>query len=101
MLRPLTRSPTIVCKPDELTQVLMNLIDNAIYAMGQRGVLEVGVTQVGDRPIVTITDSGDGIPTKPQPKIFQPFHTTKSRGEGSGLGLDIVRQIIEKHNGDV
>jgi two-component system NtrC family sensor kinase len=93
--------PTILCNPDELTQVWVNLIDNAIYAMGPQGVLEIGVRPQGDRLIVTITDSGSGIPTEAQPKVFQPFHTTKPRGEGSGLGLDIVRQIIEHHNGDV
>jgi predicted ATPase/signal transduction histidine kinase/serine/threonine protein kinase len=93
--------PSILCNPDELTQVWVNLIDNAIYAMGPRGVLEIGVAQAGDRLVVEIIDSGQGIAAEAQAKIFQPFHTTKPRGEGSGLGLDIVRQIVEHHDGEV
>ncbi|WP_330485517.1 sensor histidine kinase [Tumidithrix elongata] len=93
--------PEILCNPDELTQVWVNLIDNAIYAMGQQGTLEVGVKQQADRAIVEITDSGCGISLDMQAKIFEPFVTSKARGEGSGLGLDIVRQIIQKHNGEI
>ncbi|HEY9831122.1 MAG TPA: HAMP domain-containing sensor histidine kinase, partial [Stenomitos sp.] len=48
-----------------------------------------------------VTDSGCGIPAEIQDKIFQPFFTTKSAGEGSGLGLDIVQKIIEKHQGTI
>ena len=51
--------------------------------------------------LVNISDNGKGIPKKILPKIFEPFFTTKSVGEGSGLGLDIVKKIIDKHNGTI
>jgi predicted ATPase/signal transduction histidine kinase/GAF domain-containing protein len=93
--------PEIFCNQDELTQVWVNLIDNAIYAMSQQGTLEIDVTQRADRVVVEVTDSGSGIPVELQPRIFEPFFTSKPRGEGSGLGLDIVRQIVQKHHGEI
>lgn len=54
-----------------------------------------------DRVAVEIIDSGCGIPSEIQDKIFQPFFTTKPAGRGSGLGLDIVRKIIEQHRGKI
>ena len=93
--------PDVLCDPDALTQVWVNLIDNSIYAMGQQGRLEITVTQEHEYVVVTITDSGGGISSETQANIFEPFVTTKPRGEGSGLGLDIVRQIVRKHNGDI
>ncbi|MEE3717689.1 AAA family ATPase [Tumidithrix elongata RA019] len=101
VIRRYVEIPPIFCDPDELTQVWVNLIDNAIYAMGQKGTLEVAVTQRLKQAIVEITDSGCGIPTEIQAKIFEPFVTSKPRGEGSGLGLDIVRQIVQKHDGEI
>ncbi|CAN1209782.1 hypothetical protein TUMEXPCC7403_06125 [Tumidithrix helvetica PCC 7403] len=101
VIRRYAEIPAILCDPDELTQVWVNLIDNAIYAMGQVGTLEVTLTQNLEHAIVEITDSGCGIPTEIQAKIFEPFVTSKPRGEGSGLGLDIVRQIVRKHDGDI
>lgn len=93
--------PELLGNPDELTQVWVNLIDNAIYAIGQQGVLEIAVRQVVNQLVVEVIDSGDGIPAEVYPHIFEPFFTTKPRGEGSGLGLDIVRQIVDKHSGDI
>jgi signal transduction histidine kinase len=93
--------PQIFCNPDELTQVWVNLIDNALYAMNQQGTLEITVTQQDHRVVVEITDAGCGIPTDLQDRIFEPFFTTKPRGEGSGLGLDIVQQIVRKHEGEI
>ncbi|CAN1209778.1 AAA family ATPase [Tumidithrix helvetica PCC 7403] len=93
--------PEISCNPDELTQVWVNLIDNAIYAIGQQGTLEIAVSQEAEYVVVEIVDSGCGIPPEMQAKIFEPFVTSKPRGEGSGLGLDIVRRIVRKHDGDI
>jgi PAS domain S-box-containing protein len=95
-----TVSP-ILCNPDELTQVWVNLIDNALHAMPERGQLELHVIQQANQVAVSVTDSGSGIPEAIQSRIFEPFFTTKLRGEGSGLGMDIVRQIIQKHAGDI
>lgn len=93
--------PSLWCYPDELNQVWTNLIHNAIYAMQGKGQLKISVSERDHYGVVTITDSGCGIPSEIQTKIFEPFFTTKPSGEGSGLGLDISRQIIEKHEGKI
>jgi signal transduction histidine kinase len=93
--------PDLLCNPDELTQVWVNLIDNAIYAIGKAGTLEIAIAQQAGKVIVEITNSGAAIPDEIMPRLFEPFFTTKPRGEGSGLGLDIVRQIVQKHGGDI
>ncbi|MDY7014291.1 MAG: PAS domain S-box protein, partial [Cyanobacteriota bacterium] len=91
----------IPCYPEELNQVWTNLIHNAIQAMNARGRLEIQVFPQDDGLLVEFTDSGPGIPPEIQDKIFEPFFTTKPAGEGSGLGLDIVRKIVDKHQGKI
>jgi signal transduction histidine kinase len=93
--------PTILCLPDELNQVWTNLIHNAIQAMNNQGELEIAVFPQSDYVVTQITDSGPGIPDPIKARIFEPFFTTKPAGEGSGLGLDIVRKIVEKHQGRI
>jgi two-component system, NtrC family, sensor kinase len=93
--------PSVLCYPDELNQVWTNLIHNALQAMKNKGTLKIDVVQEDTNVLVGITDSGDGIPPEILSKIFEPFFTTKPAGEGSGLGLDIVRKIIEKHQGKI
>ena len=93
--------PMILCYPDELNQVWTNLIHNALQAMENKGTLTIDVYIKNDNLIVSFTDSGKGIPPEIQNKIFNPFFTTKPQGEGSGLGLDIVRRIVEKHKGTI
>jgi signal transduction histidine kinase len=93
--------PPIQCYPDELIQVWTNLIHNAIQAMSGKGFLRITIDRANDYLKVQIADSGDGIPREIQDKIFQPFFTTKPLGEGSGLGLDIVKKIVEKHQGKI
>ena len=93
--------PFIPCYPDELNQVWTNLLHNAVQAMEGRGTLELEVSQQNSHVCVQITDSGCGIPEDVQAKIFEPFFTTKSAGEGSGLGLDIVKKIIDRHHGTI
>lgn len=99
------------CYPDELNQVWTNLIHNAIQAMDNKGLLIIDIhivpnifahhTDVINWVNVSITDSGKGIPDDIKEKIFNPFFTTKPKGEGSGLGLDIVKKIVNKHNGEI
>lgn len=91
--------PPMLCYPDELNQVWTNLIHNSLQAMDGKGTLTIDVKQETDKITVSITDSGKGIPPEIKDKIFEPFFTTKGIGEGSGLGLDIVRKIVEKHDG--
>ena len=91
----------IECYFDELNQVWTNLIHNALQAMHNKGTLTVAAIQQEGAIKISITDSGKGIPDEIKHKIFQPFFTTKPPGEGSGLGLDIVRKIVEKHQGNI
>ncbi|MEG4333560.1 response regulator [Microcoleus sp. AT9_A2] len=93
--------PEIMCYPDDLNQVWTNLVHNALQAMDYKGVLTIETGQQGANILLKFTDNGKGIPSEVIPKIFQPFFTTKSAGEGSGLGLDIVRKIVEKHEGTI
>ena len=69
--------------------------------MEYRGTLTIEVKQEDGNIIASFTDSGKGIPPEILPKIFQPFFTTKPPGEGSGIGLDIVQKIIDKHRGKI
>ncbi len=107
VIRKYTEIPDILCYPDELNQVWTNLIHNAIHAMEGRGTLTISINREQHAEdnvqhiIVRITDSGCGIPEEIQPRIFDPFFTTKPAGQGSGLGLDIVQKIIERHQGKI
>jgi signal transduction histidine kinase len=93
--------PQIYCFPDELNQIWTNLLHNALQAMQHKGKLNIAVSLDSTNVVVSITDSGSGIPPEIQDKIFQPFFTTKPAGEGTGLGLDIVNRIVEKHKGKI
>jgi signal transduction histidine kinase len=102
VIRHYAELPPVLCYPDELNQVWTNLIHNALQAMNYQGTLTIDVTTTIDQQAkISITDSGSGIPEEIQSKIFEPFFTTKPPGEGSGLGLDIVKKIIEKHHGQI
>jgi signal transduction histidine kinase len=101
VIRQYEAIPAIPCYPDELNQVWTNLIHNAVQAMAYQGRLEIAAYQQQGYVVVKITDSGTGIPPEIKEHIFEPFFTTKAAGEGSGLGLDIVRRIIEKHHGRI
>lgn len=93
--------PLILCHADEINQVWMNLIHNALQAMHYKGTLTIEITQQDNQAVVSITDSGEGIAEEIKDRIFEPFFTTKPPGEGSGLGLDIVKKIIERHEGHI
>ena len=85
----------------ELNQVWANLIDNAIDAAPVSGHVEVKACTQGDRVIVRVTDDGPGVPAELMDRIFEPFFTTKPMGEGTGLGLDIARQLVNQHEGQI
>lgn len=93
--------PQIQANAGELTQIWTNLIDNALDAMQERGTLRVRVRRETDQIVIEIGDSGPGIPKDIERQVFEPFFTTKPQGEGTGLGLDIVRGITRRHQGSV
>jgi signal transduction histidine kinase len=94
--------PRIQAHGSELNQVWTHLIDNAIGAMGDQGALELKAYPDDEWVVVEVADSGPGIPTEAQEKIFDPFYTTKAPGDGAGLGLSISHGIVvEKHHGQI
>ncbi len=93
--------PLVNCYQDEISQVWTNLIQNAIHAMKQDGKLIIEVIQENENIKVKFKDNGMGVEPDLREKIFEPFFTTKKQGEGSGLGLDIVKRIVEKHEGSI
>jgi signal transduction histidine kinase len=94
--------PAIPAYAAELNQAWTNLIDNAVAAMGQAGVLTVRTGLDRDQVVVDIGDTGPGVPAKIRERIFEPFFTTKPVGQGTGLGLDITwRIVVNKHHGDI
>lgn len=95
------RGVKVFGSPSDLSQVWMNLLSNAIQAMNCRGRLEIETTQEQDWTWIRIIDSGPGISEDLKKKIFEPFFTTKKTGEGLGLGLDICRKIIDRHQGEI
>ncbi|MCJ0824523.1 ATP-binding protein [Luteimonas sp. 50] len=101
LVRQFEDLPPVRCLPDEINQVWTNLVHNALQAMDYKGSLTVGLRRDGDNALVSITDSGCGMAPEVRERIFDPFFTTKPAGEGTGLGLDIVRKIIEKHRGTI
>ncbi|HUX36697.1 MAG TPA: ATP-binding protein [Rectinemataceae bacterium] len=82
-----------------LNQVWINLINNALQAMRYEGRLGLGIRRAEDRILVTVRDSGPGIPPELRSRIFEPFFTTKAIGEGTGLGLAICRKILDTCGG--
>jgi len=84
---------------DRLVQAVLNVLINAQQAIGRGGTITVHISEHGERVRLEIKDTGRGIPLEEQPLVFEPFRTTKTTG--SGLGLAVVRQVIEAHGGSV
>jgi signal transduction histidine kinase len=85
----------------ELNQVWANLIDNALDAAPASGSVEVAAARHSGKVVVRVMDNGGGIPADVRERIFDPFFTTKDVGKGTGLGLDIVRRLVDRHDGDI
>lgn len=85
----------------ELNQVWMNLIDNALDAVPNGGKIEVSAENDRDSVVVSVADNGSGIPEEIKGRIFDPFFTTKSVGSGTGLGLDVVRRLLQRHEAEI
>jgi signal transduction histidine kinase len=99
--------PPVPCFLSDLNQVFLNLLVNAAHAIadvvgqsGAKGIIRVKTALEGDRVVISISDSGTGIPEAIRGKIFDPFFTTKDVGRGTGQGLALARSVIvEKHRG--
>jgi signal transduction histidine kinase len=96
--------PMVECYPGKLNQVFMNILNNAIQATTEKddqGIITVTTIDEQNNVVIKIKDNGTGIPDSVKNKIFEPFFTTKDVGKGVGLGLSIVYNIIEAHQGQI
>jgi signal transduction histidine kinase len=102
--------PLINVVPQDMGRVLLNLMNNAFWAVGQRAKglehgghyvpkVMVSTKMVNNQIIIKVSDNGAGIPADILPKIFQPFFTTKPTGQGAGLGLSLAYDIVTKGHG--
>jgi len=87
--------------PGRLNQVFLNILVNAIQAIGKQGEITVTTRRKGDRAFIEIADTGCGIPAENLERIFDPGFTTKGVGVGTGLGLPICYQIVRDHDGEI
>ncbi len=94
--------PQVPAHPAELNQVWTNLIDNAVQAMSGVGTLTIRTYLEDEHVVVSVGDTGPGVPEELRKRVFEPFFTTKPVGEGTGLGLDIsYRIVVNGHGGDI
>jgi signal transduction histidine kinase/HAMP domain-containing protein len=101
--------PGVMCYAGDVNQAVLNIIVNAAHAIGEvvekqggRGRITVSTRQENDDVVISITDTGGGIPEHVRARIFDPFFTTKAVGKGTGQGLAIARSVIvDKHHGDL
>jgi len=93
--------PSVLGFAGELNQIWANLIDNALDALPDSGRVEVLANREHQRVVVRIIDNGAGIPAEVRERIFDPFFTTKPMGQGTGLGLDIVRRLVRHNDGEI
>ena len=94
--------PRVLGVSNQLETALINLVVNAVHAMGEKGgVLRVASRRRGDEVEVAVSDEGPGIPERVRTTLFEPFVTTKPEGKGTGLGLSTVLMVVERHNGHV
>ena len=93
--------PDVQAVPGQLEQVVINLVTNAVQACGDSGSVEIRSYLEDSKVIFSVRDEGPGISEENQVKIFEPFFTTKADGQGTGLGLCIVRNIMEENRGEL
>ena len=99
--RHYTATHPLTCLAGELNQVLMNVIGNAIDSIEETGTIHVSTSERDGQFVITIRDSGKGIPQEIRDRIFDPFFTTKPVGSGTGLGLAISYGIVKAHQGSI
>jgi two-component system NtrC family sensor kinase len=104
----LGKLPLVMCHAGDMNQVVLNIVINAAHAIADvvrgtsgRGKIRVSTRHDGGDVVVTISDSGSGIPEEVRHRIFEPFFTTKEVGRGTGQGLALARTIMAKHRGSI
>ncbi len=93
--------PSIHADHDAMEQLCIHLVMNALQAMNYIGQLRIGLHADNNQAIITVADTGSGIADGIKDRIFEPFFTTRTSGEGSGMGLAIVKRIVEQHQGTI
>ncbi|MGI6085653.1 MAG: ATP-binding protein [Acetivibrionales bacterium] len=101
IVRDYEEVPPVMCYPDKLHQIWVNIINNALQAMSYKGRLKISISNDADKVKISISNNGPSIPEAILNRIFEPFFTTKKLGEGTGLGLDIVKRIVEEIDGSI
>lgn len=96
-----SKLPSIEADSVQISQVLVNLMTNAIHAMPKGGKISVATRHKHGRVSLIVNDTGTGMTTEVKRKIFEPFYSTKPLGQGTGLGLSVVLGIVEEHNGRI
>ncbi|MBW2339986.1 MAG: response regulator [Deltaproteobacteria bacterium] len=93
--------PLVECYPHQLNQVFMNLLVNAAQAIEEKGEIKIATQALDGQVEINISDTGSGIPKENLSRIFDAFFTTKEIGKGTGLGLNVAYNIIQKHKGTI
>ncbi len=93
--------PAIRADHEAVEQLCIHLVMNALQAMNYSGKLTIGLHAANNQAIISVTDTGSGIADDIKGRIFEPFFTTRTSGEGSGMGLAIVKRIVEQHQGTI
>ena len=93
--------PPVRADRDQLIQVLVNLVTNSLHAMPEGGRLGLRLAREGSHLCLCLSDTGHGMPEEVRSKVFEPFFTTKDFGKGTGLGLTVVKGIIDEHGGTI
>lgn len=103
IIEPMPDECIIFCRPTQVSQVILNLLNNAKDAAitTTHRWIRIGYTEMNDEIGLSISDSGNGVPIETRDNLFQPFYTTKEIGKGTGLGLSISKNIIEAHGGKI
>lgn len=101
VMTPAENLPAISADADRLQQVFLNLFNNSLDAMPGGGRIEISTEQRADKIAVVFSDDGAGMSAETAAQIFQPLFTTKGRGRGTGLGLFVVKQILQEHEAEI
>ena len=101
VVQELNEPAWVMADSDQLEQVLLNLLSNAVDAMERGGTVRIALKATDTNAEIHVSDEGPGIPEEIQPNVFDPFFSTKSIGKGTGLGLSISYGIVRDHGGDI